>query len=81
MKYKRTLEMTYWPKITASSHSQKVTLTLGANIGCTEYTVLQPLDTYIVQELIRHLRKALRDIRDEELAKLTAAVDYAEGPL
>lgn len=69
------------PDVTAWTHSQKVIVQAGGFAGKVEFLVKGELSVNCAKNLIRELRKALRQIRDETRERLDKAVSDAEGPL
>ena len=67
------------PKISTSW--QTIIVETGSMRGLQIFECRGELSTWCATQLIRDLRRALRKIRDEEIAKLNLAVTEAEGQL
>lgn len=76
---RRNLPMRKTP--TLEVHGLEITITTGALVGGTEYTFRGELNVWCAVDLTRKLRKALREIRDEQVRQLNHAVTHAEEPL
>ena len=77
----RNLEMTFGPKVEANSYARTITVETGSWSGKTINKMKGEMSIYCAVRLIRDLRRALRQIRDEEAARLNRAVQNAEGDL
>lgn len=77
----RNLKIIFTPKVEAKSYSQTITVTTGSWSGKTMNSMTGEMSVHCAAQLIRNLRRALRQIRDEEIARLNQAVQSAEGDL
>jgi hypothetical protein len=79
--YPRKIQATLCPKVTAHSEGKRVEVLTGGFQGAQRYDVTCNMSIYTARELILNLRKALREIRDDNIRSLNGAVAEAEKPL
>ena len=77
----RNLEMVFSPGVDADTWNHKIRVKTGGWSGNTKNRMTGELSVYCAVQLVRDLRRALREIRDEETARLNKAVQDAEGDL
>jgi hypothetical protein len=79
--YPRKIQATFCPKVAAESESKRVFVSTGGFQGRQQYKITCSMSVYTARELILNLRKALREIRDDNVRSLNATVSEAEKPL
>lgn len=77
----RNIKAEWTPEVDALVYSRVIRVKTGGWSGETRNVVTGELSVSCAVELIRNLRKAVRQIRDYQVATLNNAVDRAEGPL
>jgi hypothetical protein len=76
---KKPLEAGHVHEVVGESYGQQVVMLVeGYN---PRFTTKVTLSTHQTRQLIRSLRRELRRVRDETVARLNADVEQAEGPL
>jgi hypothetical protein len=78
---KAPLRLTFNPKCAVNAYRQTITIETGFWSGPNQITARGELSVYCATNLIRELRKGLRQIRDENQLQLEHAIAQAEGPL
>lgn len=58
-----------------------IRITTGTRPGAAILTCTQDLDMWAASQLVREIRRAMRQIRDDETARLLSCVNRAEGEL
>ena len=77
----RNLKMVFSPDVDADTWNHKIRVKTGGWSGNAKNQMTGELSVYCAVQLVRDLRRALREIRDEETARLNQAVQSAEGDL
>lgn len=75
----RNIPLTHSPDVTHDSYAGKITIVSGSWSGSTRNVCRGDLDVYCAAVLIRKLRRALRDIRSEQLQRMYSVIADAEG--
>jgi hypothetical protein len=77
----RKMPLTRTPVVEAKLYDRKVTIMTGTLKGDTLWTCKGEMDLWCAVDLIKKLRKAVRNIRDFQHKDTDDAVSSAEGPV
>jgi hypothetical protein len=77
-RYRRKINATFCPQVTAQSESNRITVVTGGFQGLQRYDIAASMSIYTARTLILNLRLALREVRDDNVRDLNEAVAEAE---
>lgn len=75
--YLRKVDLCWTPEVTVSD--QTIKLKTGSWAGATKFECTGELSVYCAASLVKKLRRALRQIRDSETARLAQVVNDADA--
>lgn len=84
MSKQRTRKVKLWasPEVAHSTFSgPRISVTVEGRMGSTRIVATGELSPYCAQRLILKLRKALHDIRADQLVQMDNTIKNAEGPV